>query len=319
MTPQEADHISNSQYIAQWIISIEEVYQIVAREYGEEYATRGYKRQVENLLEQVIKARIENYITTKKFIEALELIKPCLKDEEKRKIEEQTQPIIKVGYEVGGLLIPDNIDKLPVLTAPQKAYKTPRTIDLRDYCLPPKNQHQNPWCAAYAAAGFAANVLWRKTDIPCDIDAEAVYRYAKKIDGKGNESGTTLIAALEGVIEGKYFDKTQVSPKILRSTEQVKYAIHKFGCCLLGMMVTPEWYRCNKKKSTITGGQGEKGIGGHAVLACGYNDDGVIIQNSWGEEWGSYGFGMVVWEEFGKEFLHGAVLDNCLYEMRVNK
>jgi C1A family cysteine protease len=37
----------------------------------------------------------------------------------------------------------------------------------------------------------------------------------------------------------------------------------------------------------------EKVIGGHAVLACGYDDErqALIIRNSWGKEWGEAGYG----------------------------
>jgi C1A family cysteine protease len=39
--------------------------------------------------------------------------------------------------------------------------------------------------------------------------------------------------------------------------------------------------------------KGEKFHGGHAVLACGYDDErqALIIRNSWGESWGEKGYG----------------------------
>ena len=52
---------------------------------------------------------------------------------------------------------------------------------------------------------------------------------------------------------------------------------------------------------------GDKNLGGHAVLAVGYDDEyrfatkekgAVIFQNSWGVDWGFGGFGLIPYEYF---------------------
>lgn len=219
-----------------------------------------------------------------------------------------------------GLLEPRNIEKLPFLEFARGHFVCPDTIDLRDYCLKTSDQGSNPWCAAYAAAGFVSNILWRKTDIPPTIDAEPLYKIAKELDGAPDADGTTLTAVYHAVLDKGYFDDKVCAVKVLRNKDQVKYAIHKFGCCLLGMMVTSEWYYCNPNKTTISGKDPTTNsfLGGHAVLCCGYNPDGVIIQNSWGMDWGGYGFALVTWDEFEREFTYGAVIDNCLYDTKMN-
>ena len=221
-------------------------------------------------------------------------------------------------FPVGDLLVPQNLNDLPQLLITGKKFIAPETVDLRDYCTKTTDQGENPWCAAYSAAGLASNILWRKNDYPEEISAAELYSYAKSIDGKPMEKGTSLDAVLDALLNFGYFDKRVCSVKILRTTTQVKYAIHKFGCCLLGMMVSNEWYYCGSRKSTIAGKKHSEQLGGHAVLCCGYNRDGVIIQNSWGERWGQYGFALVTWEEFEREFSYGAVIDNCLYDMKMN-
>ena len=223
-----------------------------------------------------------------------------------------------MDYKIGDLITPKNVNTLPTLAFKPTAFLAPKTIDLRDYCAKTQDQGALPWCAAYSACGFATNVLWRKTDFPTTIDAEPIYRFAKSIDDSPNTEGTTLHAALQGLLKEKYFDETICSVATLRTMPQVKYAIHKFGCCLLGMIVSREWYKCSAKKATISGKKDRDLLGGHAVLACGYNEDGMIIQNSWGVEWGSYGFALITWAEFLREFMYGAVLDNCLYDTKMN-
>lgn len=44
--------------------------------------------------------------------------------------------------------------------------------------------------------------------------------------------------------------------------------------------------------------KGDKYRGGHAVLACGYDDElgALIIRNSWGESWGENGYGYLPYE-----------------------
>lgn len=225
-----------------------------------------------------------------------------------------------VSYRTNDLVVPPDIDTLPTLAYVKGQFIAPATVDLRDYCLPTQNQGEKPWCAAYAATGFSENIMWRKNDIPniLSISPETIYTYAKKHDGMPNADGTTLNAALESLIDQKCFDANQCSVKILRTISNVKYAIHKYGCCVVGMNVTKEWYRCNANKSTISGSKGIEYLGGHAVLACGYLRDGLIIQNSWGPEWGDYGFALITWEEVNREFIYGAVIDNCLYNTHMN-
>lgn len=36
-------------------------------------------------------------------------------------------------------------------------------------------------------------------------------------------------------------------------------------------------------------------LGGHAVLAVGYNTQGIIFRNSWGTTWGKLGYGLLPW------------------------
>lgn len=39
-------------------------------------------------------------------------------------------------------------------------------------------------------------------------------------------------------------------------------------------------------------------LGGHAFVICGFGDDGWLIHNSWGPEWGADGYGIVPYEDF---------------------
>lgn len=57
---------------------------------------------------------------------------------------------------------------------------------------------------------------------------------------------------------------------------------------------------------------------GHAILACGYDYNGVYIQNSWGKNWGSKSFALIRWDAFLDQFMYGCYIDN-LYDLKIEK
>jgi len=220
-------------------------------------------------------------------------------------------------HPVGFCHTPDKIRSMPLLSLYGSNFVAPKTIDLRDYCTKSEDQGRKPWCAAYATAQWAENIRWRITDAPEQIDPTWIYAYAKEHDGDPNGDGTTLTDALDALLDRGIFDRATCKVKVLTNrAEQIKYAIHKYGCALGGFAVTDEWYDINAKNTCIIG-KDLPTLGGHAVLICGYNRDGVMIQNSWGTEWGAYGFALVSWDAFYKQFIYGALIDGSLDGMRI--
>lgn len=323
-----AKHICSDKYVRDFMTSLEEAYEVVCNDIGEQRARIGYGRCIDRLLRDYFECYAAKMISLARYKELVGIIgslidKKDLGEKDEKSFAKPQDPCETSkntevrNFRVGGLITPKDLDELPVLSTPKTTFIAPEVVDLRDYCVATQNQEDRPWCAAYAACGFASNILWRKYDVPKVYDPELHYHYAKKVDDFPNVDGTTLVAVLQSLLYYKLFSSQHSEVKVIRTIEQVKYAIHKFGCCLVGLMVTKEWYACNSKKSTISGKNGTEFLGGHAVLACGYTRDGVIIQNSWGSDWGSYGFALITWDEFRREFLHGAVLDNCLYDMKM--
>lgn len=223
-------------------------------------------------------------------------------------------------HPVGDLLVPRDLDELPVLRFSANQFVAPRTVYCMDYFLPSKDQGKKPWCAAYSAAAFLENILWRRDDVPQKVDPTWIYQWAKQNDGMPDVDGTTLVAVMKALLAHQCFDASQCPVKVLRTVDQVKYSIHKYGCCLLGLNISREWYSCNINKTAIYGQKGtdQTLIGGHAVVAGGMDSAGIYILNSWGEEWASYGRVLLTWEELGKQFIYGAVIENCLYDIRMN-
>lgn len=219
----------------------------------------------------------------------------------------------KERHSVFGLRVPKMIDTMPAMRA-SSYFCAPNFIDQRDHCTPTEDQGATPKCAAFAVTSFAENIQWRITDAPPKFDPHLVYAKAKQLDGAPDEDGTQIDIAFNAFMQvyPDVFDPS-CTPRIVRTlfgnVTDIKYTLHRYGCFVGGFNIRSGWYDCNS--DTIPSGGNIEG--GHAVLVCGYNPTGVIIQNSWGEDsWGEHGFSVLKWDDVVDQFLYGAVLKGCM-------
>lgn len=218
-------------------------------------------------------------------------------------------------HKAGYLTVPANLNKLPALRASSK-FVAPSVVNSMGLCTVTEDQGSTSKCAAYATTSFAENILWRQTHCPQQLDYDAVYAAAKAIDGN-NELGTSLLSAMVGLLQvyPNLFD-IKCEPQIVTTwgedVSNIKFALHKYGCMVGGFDITRDWYDADKDTKGWIPSTGAKEIGGHAVLVCGYNKNGIQIQNSWGEGWGVNGFCTLRWSDVKKQFMYGCVLKGCL-------
>lgn len=66
----------------------------------------------------------------------------------------------------------------------------------------------------------------------------------------------------------------------LNSPLQIQYSIVANGPCIFALPVRSNDYEFWK---------GSENLGGHAIVCVGFDDEGFILQNSWGTQWGNYG------------------------------
>jgi C1A family cysteine protease len=76
--------------------------------------------------------------------------------------------------------------------------------------------------------------------------------------------------------------------RVIRTANAIKLAISDGLPIVFGFTVYESF---ESQQVADTGklpmpGKSEQAIGGHAVLAVGYDGDGVLVRNSWGSEWG---------------------------------
>ncbi|MBE1423484.1 hypothetical protein H4684_000103 [Desulfomicrobium macestii] len=62
------------------------------------------------------------------------------------------------------------------------------------------------------------------------------------------------------------------------------------GPILTRLDVDDTWYQASASAGVLETYKKESARGGHAVAVVGYDSDGFIVRNSWGEKWGDAGF-----------------------------
>ena len=218
-------------------------------------------------------------------------------------------------HKAGFLKVPENLNRLPSLKASKK-FVAPSVVNSMGLCTITEDQGATSKCAAYSTTSFAEAILWKKNHYPTQLDPAAVYAKAKELDGD-NEDGTTLVSAMKTLllVYPDLFDKT-CKPKTITAfggdVSNIKFAIHKYGMMVGGFNITTDWYDCNSKCKGWIPSNGGKSVGGHAVLICGYNQNGLQIQNSWGPSFGESGFATLSWDDVAKQFMYGSILQGCL-------
>ena len=188
-----------------------------------------------------------------------------------------------------------------------KNFVYPDKIDYRDFCLPTGNQGDTPHCVGYTVAGYFEVNYWKKYHIPKQFNSQKIYQFGREYKAdtiEGTKLEYSLISLLHFLYTGRIYT---IVP---RSIENLKYITHQYGCMMLAMKITDEWYDLTRdgyikrhKKPYI--------IGGHCVLCCGYCKDGIYIQNCWGyEKWGNYGFAVIPWDLALSQIDYVVFIDN---------
>lgn len=218
-------------------------------------------------------------------------------------------------FRPGALKVPERLKAKAFRAAAN--FTAPKELILTGYCVPVDDQGSKPWCAAYSAANYAENLLWRKRGYHTEIDPAPLYEYAKTIDGDPTGDGTYLECTLKALVKYGHFDGDICKIRMIGGSvfgngaalDDVKYAIHKYGVCMAGFNITSEWY--SPARGVVRGNSGTA-QGGHAVLVVGYDEDGVIIQNSWGTGYAHDGFVYLTNRAFNDQFIYAALLTRAL-------
>jgi C1A family cysteine protease len=214
--------------------------------------------------------------------------------------------------------LPDQRDYIYKVSLPIFRF-LPKKVDLRPLCSPVENQGNLGSCTANALAG-ALEFLEKKNKVPfADMSRLFIYYNERVIEHSVNsDSGAMLrdgIKSLKklGVCSEKKWpyviSKFTVKPSVVCYKEALNHQItsyqriltlDKMRTCLaegfpfvFGFSVYESFESSSVARTGIVSmpRSGERVLGGHAVLAVGYNnaDKRFIVRNSWGTGWGIKG------------------------------
>ncbi|HYX37280.1 MAG TPA: C1 family peptidase [Oligoflexus sp.] len=101
-------------------------------------------------------------------------------------------------------------------------------------------------------------------------------------------------------ISSAFRERVSYYERVDRDLSHFKEILSRGYPIVLGFSVYDSMYGTSVKKTgrIPVPKKGEKYHGGHAVLACGYDDEAgaLIIRNSWGEDWGESGYGYLPYD-----------------------
>mgnify|MGYP001004565829 CR=1 FL=1 len=211
----------------------------------------------------------------------------------------------KTSFAAGGCLLEDIPYGADVIMTAKK-FIAPRRIDYRDMLVASSDQGNTPSCVGFSSAACCEFWHWKKEHYPKQFNGLTIYNKAKTLDGSPNADGTWpkygVKAAIElGFIKGK-------GKYVNSSRDNIKFTLHEHGVFVGGFKITQDWNYVDKKTGLIRNTSNSRTIGGHAICICGYNEQGVYIQNSWSKNYGIHGFAILRWEQVDKQFMNGMVI-----------
>ena len=149
------------------------------------------------------------------------------------------------------------------------------------------------WTAEALSTPVAVDLTRAKADVPHDPTAFAqhIYHRAQELDPwEGtNYEGTSVLAGAKAMQEAGFLKEYRWAFDI----EDVIDAILTTGPVVLGIYWYDSMYDAPEGILSVSG----KIVGGHCITAVGYKmakdsvtgEDTIILQNSWGYSWGTWG------------------------------
>lgn len=239
------------------------------------------------------------------------------------------------GHGMGWLRdLPDARDYIPSTVGLSLQAPAPTSVDLRQWCSPIKDQGNLGSCTAFAGTGLVEYAMRRALGRHVEVSPLFLYKVTRNLMGWTGDSGAYLRdmlkalaacgvppeghwpyeisqfdtepTAFEYVLGQSYqaikyirLDSAGVSPPdVLRNT---KLMLVRGIPSVFGFTVYDSISEANATGEIPYPRQGERVLGGHALVRVGYDDSKMIrgtqgaylIRNSWGKNWGISGYGWI--------------------------
>ncbi len=210
-----------------------------------------------------------------------------------------------------------------VLAAPRA--KLPASVDLRPHCSPIEDQGSIGSCTAQSVVGLLEYLWNRVYGNAIDASRMFVYKATRNLLGWTGDTGAFVRTTIKAVrlfgscpeaywpyIEPDYDEeppafcyafaqnyKTIVYYRLIEEVDPLRASLAQGIPFAFGFTCFESLWNADDGVIPFPE-QDEQVIGGHAVVAVGYNHakKHFIIRNSWGEDWGDDGYGYLPYEYF---------------------
>lgn len=231
-------------------------------------------------------------------------------------------------------VVPDRLDLrdrpyLPAIAVAPTSALRPRIP------LPVLNQEQTNACTGFALANMVHYLLRQRDARAPTISPFMLYSMARRYDefpGSTKDAGSSLRGAMKGwyrhgACRSNLWERLDMPPTAARpqndwwldaarrplgayyrvdtrSVADMHVALTEVGVLYASAVCHDGWLRGEGAKTprggywTIPTQKGGPDDGGHAFIIVGYNREGFIVQNSWGEGWGSRGLAVLTYEDW---------------------
>ncbi len=195
----------------------------------------------------------------------------------------------------------------------------PPFVDLRQHMTTIEDQGELGSCTANAIAGAYEYLEKRITGNEGDVSRLFIYYLERKIEGTvEQDSGASLRNGMKvlhqyGVCsedtwpydvhsfkkEPHHHAYSEAKGHTIDEYYRVPVELHAMKTCLaegypfvFGTKIFSSFEEHGHHGRIGLPGSGEKNLGGHALLACGYSDhdEVFLVRNSWGTDWGEGGY-----------------------------
>jgi hypothetical protein len=231
-------------------------------------------------------------------------------------------------------VVPDKLDLRDRPYMPAIAVKPDAKMDPR-IKLPVLNQGESSACTGFALASVVNYLLRTRTPRAPQVSPFMIYSMARRYDefpGYTQDTGSSLRGAMKGWYKHgacrfdlwNQFEMPPAAKKAQddwwwdavqrplgayyrvdsRSVVDMQVALNEVGILYASAFCHEGWMQGVKAKApkgdywAIPPQKAAPEDGGHAFAIVGYNDEGFILQNSWGSDWGSGGYAILCYEDW---------------------
>lgn len=170
--------------------------------------------------------------------------------------------------------IESSYDERDIILGCPIGFELPSICDYSHTIGKVKNQGSTMKCVPYSLS-YVLELQNKLNGEEVEVDIDAIYN-SRTNDGEGMD----IRDALKYIKSNGYGDKNIISYCRLNSIMAIKYSLLINGPCILALPVYSD---------RVDFWNGDDYQGGHAICCVGYNEDNLILLNTWGKNFGDRG------------------------------